>query len=785
MYTILYNYLVDNQPFLKIMIDKNPVDADEALPFLFQGNRDEISNAVLTVLQGTIPQDLYGFVYLMTQCGTVNSGGYPFPKTINGEPNPEYGSPVLNGNGMIFRFDLSDPTSIKVSSKLVKTPSYYADEASRIGGPARQNPAFTHFHFNNAGISRMSVLLGAVNYANTAIIPVQFNNDSGPSLLATYDTGRPIKINPDSLDFVTPIGYNSEWMQGMPRFLQAPFPMFETTAHPSWDPLDKTLYGVNFSKSTETEMSRSYLYQLLKMDKSGLESKLLTIARDFKVHKSSEKAIASIEALILSAAESKTKTGGGLFQRIKAAFKKFAKSFLGKKINSITQTIDEVLLVKFDGSGQLKTWKLVDEQGKTLVIYQCMHQTSVTRDHIVLMDSSFKFSFDLLINNPFPGNHELDEFLRLLTSKTILPSTQVWLVKKSDLIVSNDTVVARKVTGIPIDGLTNDPYGGVPMECVHFSADYGEENNQITLYTAHNNATCLAEWIRVYDKNYFTDEPYDAANISNYAVGQLSISSIGKYVINSNTNAFEPSKCKVIRQEGNLPPVNQLDGTPLTDVGPNTWGIGLYAYRDMISPTRVVDSIKQLYFVSFGSQPELLTKYIKELYEVVPNRQLSLEDILAYTECGIPQSIISIDTGQMTITSHYEIPWGSYPMSIQFIPCKIPNASRPLEKDGYIWVTVKVLVDDQGVKNYDSQIWIFSAWDIAQGPICKLGGTDFNFCTSLHITWMEEGSDINSGYMVDIENDFNQSIRDSFLDPVEHRQYQDFFEQYVYPNFTN
>ena len=117
------------------------------------------------------------------------------------------------------------------------------------------------------GISRLSMFLGGVNYANTAVIPVNFKNDSGVSVLATYDTGRPLKLDPLSLEMITPIGYNKEWDSSFPRFLQAPLLMIESTAHPSWDPVEQVLYNVNFTKSTETELSRTFLYELLRRDR--------------------------------------------------------------------------------------------------------------------------------------------------------------------------------------------------------------------------------------------------------------------------------------------------------------------------------------------------------------------------------------------------------------------------------------------------------------------------------------------------------------------------------------
>ena len=732
------------------------------------------------MIQGALPPDLQGYVYLMSQCGTVNSGGYPFPKTIDGKRNPEYGSPVLNGNGMIFLFDLSSSGQVTVSSRMTRSASYYADDALREGGPARQDKDFENWAFKNMGISRMSTFLGTVNYANTAVVPVNFKNDSGVSVLATYDTGRPLKLDPLSLEMITPIGYNSEWASSFPRFMQAPFPMFENTAHPSWDPVEQVLYGVNFTKSEETEMSRTFLYELLRRDKAHLFEEILKIASDFKEHRSAKTAIDHINKLM----EEKRSAAPQKKKKTKWWQKIF--HFLFGWIQKYTTTDDCVNLIRFDGEGELKRWQLLDESGKSLRIYQCMHQTSVTKDHVVLMDSSFKFAFDLLISNPFPHEPIIDEMIRVLSAKTILPSTQVWIVKKSDLVEGKDTATAYAVKGQPIDGLSNAPYGGIPMECVHFTAEYDEPNGQITFYTAHNNSACLAEWIREYDINYFTKQPYGDADISNYSVGQLSLSSVGKYVVDTSNMSFVPGANAVLREKGNLPPVSELKGAPLKNVGPNTWGIGLYTCRDLISPTKTQGEIDNLFCVSFGTSPNPLTQFVHDLYaDQDQNRFMPLEEVLAYTKCGIPQSLISVETKGMTIDDHFEFDWGVTPISIQFIPLPAPTPGRPSGKDGYVWIVGKAAVQKNGVDTFQSQVWIFEGWNVSKGPVCTLAAEDFNPCTCLHIAWLEVVDTLRSGYLVDPVKDHDESIRNSFLNPIEHKKYQKFFDTYVYPNLKS
>lgn len=51
---------------------------------------------------------MYGAVLISTACGTINSDGLPYqPLNPDGSENEEYGSPLINGDGFILKFDLN------------------------------------------------------------------------------------------------------------------------------------------------------------------------------------------------------------------------------------------------------------------------------------------------------------------------------------------------------------------------------------------------------------------------------------------------------------------------------------------------------------------------------------------------------------------------------------------------------------------------------------------------------------------------------------------------------
>lgn len=732
------------------------------------GPRTEIENLTLQVTQGSLPSDIHGVAFFGSMCGSVNSGGLPFKKELeDGTPNHEFGTPFINGDGMVFSIDMNTPGTVKVNSRLMKTPCYYADEATKINGKADKEK-YKFFEFKNMGLSRMSLFLGSRNYVNTTVTPVVFDNDSSPSLLATIDNGRPYKLNPASLELVTPLGYNSEWNSALPPFLKFPFPMFETSAHPSFDPVTKELFSVNYTQSSKTESSRSFLHDLLHHDKDSLESQLTDIATRHQEHGNNEQSIRELNDMVENFRKERTQPKGFFSKTIS-----FIKNALSIEKKKETETIDQVFLFRFNNKGTLKKWRLIDQDGDDLKISQCMHQTGITKNYILLMNSSFKFAFELLVNNPFPHIKIIDRFIRLITSKSLLSTTEMWIVDRRDLKENVETVKTVKLIN------------NIPYECLHFSAEYEDVNDQVTFYTAHNNAACFAEWLRPYDVNFFTMEAYPDTLVGDFATGEMSVGALGKFVIDARSG--ETFNEKFIREIGDqLPPVNQIPpgDQPFEKVGPNTWGIGLYTFRDIISPKVPNTKIKRMYYINYGANPMYLTRWIHDLYADYKNREIPLHDFLAYTKKGIPPSLIAVDTEKMEIVDFFQFDMNAHPMSIQFIPRKQRSIEIPEEADGYLIFSTKSPQVKGDEIEYISELWIMDANDIKKGPICVLGHKEFQFCFTTHCSWLDSAENLKSGYQVDIIKDLQDTIAESMLS-FEDRNYTEFFDEFVFPHFRS
>jgi carotenoid cleavage dioxygenase-like enzyme len=192
----------------------------------------EIPNLELNIVWGELPKDLQGHIFIVAPVGSIESGGIPFKD----------GTPILNGDGMIYRFDFNEPGKVRVNAKIVKPPCYYADLATQT------EKQYQKYKFGNHGLGRFSICLGLRNELNTALLPMQFSGEND-RLLVCWDGGRPYEIDPETLEVVTPVGSNKEWQPEAETPLNFVFNPVMSTAHPYFDAKKNQMFSVNFGKS--------------------------------------------------------------------------------------------------------------------------------------------------------------------------------------------------------------------------------------------------------------------------------------------------------------------------------------------------------------------------------------------------------------------------------------------------------------------------------------------------------------------------------------------------------
>ncbi len=745
----------------------------------------EEQDLTLQVKEGVLPTGLSGYVFALVQVGSVNNA-LPIPKTLpDGSINPEFGTPLMNGDGMLYRFDFSNKGKVVLTTRLMKTPCYYADLALASGSKWNSLVGFRNF-----GISRMNLILGFRNQLNTAIVPTWFKNAKAPFGLMTYDVGRHYAVDTKSMELVTPIGSNKEWIPGTPPALIQPFPMVQTTAHPSFDPVTRELFSVNYTRSMLSTKHSDNMTAVLKSPLAPeAEAALQTLLEQEKNNPDSAAVVQKIHDLFADFSERLVHHTSFLAKLWKAITWPF-RALLGlfkwlvtlpvistlwkgiswpfRKISGFFQqekakmdSPNRVHLVRFDGEN-FQTWELQDQTGTSIRIDQCMHQTAITRDYVVLVDTSFKFSLDLLINNPFPHNDKIDQMLRELTAIPMLPYSTCYLVRRSDLKPGATTVPCIKMPA------------PIPLETVHFSAEYENPNNQITLLMVHNSAVCMSEWIRPYDNNQFTGQPSPDYLMGMFSIGDMDISRLGKYTIDGQTGIMKDQA--ILYEKGN---------TDAPEVGPNTWGIALYTFRDIISHTTPNSTIPYMWFMSNGPDPEMLTEFIYNLYDKYPNRIIPIEEVLKVTERDIDFSLNRLNTKTMKIDDHFQLGKLEYIRSLQFVPrtSALTPADPAYYTDGYIVCTLEVGVGTvEGSADYHNEIWVFDAGKISSGPVCKLTHPDMQFCFSLHSAWMDRVDSYASPYYIPVKKDYSEQIA-KMQSTIEQSLFTEFFEKHVYPNF--
>jgi hypothetical protein len=414
--------------------------------------------------------------------------------------------------------------------------------------------------------------------------------------------------------------------------------------------------------------------------------------------------------------------------------------------------------MRWKGQELIEKWTLTDQSGNTLQIKECMHQTGLTRDYIVLTDCAFKFSMDLLVNNPFPEDPFIDRFLRKHLAGTMLPYTDCYIVKRAELTGGGGSAKAYKLQS------------PIPVETIHYSCDYENPGGKITLFGIHNTAACVAEWIRPYDLLKVTGEPIANEMISLFALGSMDVNRIGKWVIDTNSLQIDNNNSKQYFDTGK---------TDQPDMGPNTWTLGLYTFRDIISPTKMVPQIKYLWYVANGLDSRMLTSFIYDLYQNYENRIVPAEEIVKLTQKDLPQTLVMLNCTTMQPADHYQFERNTFIRSLHFIPRPKPSLNVPYELDGHIFCTMQAGIPQMAPLNYQAQYWVFDAAKISAGPVCKFKFDDIRFCFTLHSAWLESALPFNFPYNVDVKEDYDAGI-DKLIDAT---MVKDFFRDHVYPDW--
>lgn len=731
-------------------------------------------NVELNVKEGNLPSDMYGFVFINSACGTVNSKGLPYKENLpDGSFNEEFGSPLINGDGVVIRIDLNETGKVKVSTGLMKTPCYYADVAT-------SSPDSTYgedFRFRNIGLGRRSLRLGTRNQLSTAVMPVRFKSEGKTRLLATFDAGRPFEFDPKTFKLITPIGKNKIWRSFLPFFMNTPFNTVMSTAHPVFDPDTEELFTVNFGKSKKEAMRDKFLFEIYVRHEQVLRKYLIKLSEKFnfnaqgkELNENSEKVLNDIQLFVLSEHFRSIPFIPKIVEWISELFSKLSSKILLRN--------NTVFLMRWNGKDTLEKWEILDQNGKAINLAHNMHQIGFSKNYILLCDTNFKFTFDTMLNFPFQNDPQIGPFIRKIMCKPMNQFSSLYVVKRSDLNVAGSN---KKITAKTIK---------LKYETVHFSVDYDDSDGIITLHSAHNCSACVADWLRSYD-TLATDTLQSTRKdkLGLLAVGEMDIGRVGRLRIDA-------ARGELIENQSEFKFFDGLENGNITKA--HTWGIGLYTHRDMLSHEMNTPKISHIFWQSYGLKEEHLSKFIFEMYSDPKrtNKQFTPSQMLGFTKKGAPHVLQCINTLSMESEDFYTFGNEQYMWSLQFVPKKNNSATIPAGKNGYILTTVINGIPTINLNEFDylPEIWIFDANDLKSGPVVKLEHTDFSFGFTIHSVWVEKADEVNRpDYAINIREDY--PIKDpkifgvipvpDFLRSRRDKKIAKLFKNEIYPKFDN
>ena len=742
-------------------------------------NRQEYlrSPLQLTVRKGrtkeevNLPTDLEGAVFIVNATGSVSST--KVSSNNNQEdivlPTDDGWTSILNGDGQVQRLEFKNGQA-EWSTAFVKTPSFYADRLVHQGKDSQNKPFPKLMRFWDFSIARISIMLGNCNQENTAFLPMKFPGQEKERLLSTWDIGRPYEIDPQTLQSIAPIGKNEDWFDMVKLPVARVFRPISTSAHPTFDPRTGELFTVNVTKSLDSLLLISSLFPyqakrfLLKLFPQSLFRKVLSFI------------IQVLTKIIVFLTD---------------LFTDFLELFnLGGD--------DALYLMRWQGEEQVDKWKVVLPNGRNVKIRQTTHQMAVTENYVVVVDTAFKVtianfipSIDDYIPDPkdqFKWLEDLEEtieeaveekintrlkFIREYLNYPQLPDSRIYLIDRRQLrnIPPGETITAKQIN--------------LEREFTHFVAEYHEEpQNHISLHVAHNCATDPAEFLHETDTSVFAQDRNDPEDPENIYLRNV----VGAGVAPMDIN--RPAYYLIDGEKGKFVTKELLDIDQCID---HTWSLGFYAYRDNY-PT---EKFEDIYWGGFGGWHNMLPNIVFEMYKNYKYRdsKVSSDLIREKTKQGVPTSInrLHIDrqaaSGKvLNIVDHYNFEPGYFASSHQFVP----KANTQGATDGYIVCTVvhsdKFLSQNGSSSDPkwsdNSEIWIFDAQNLEQGPIYTLSHPSLNLGLTLHTTWLQNPVYVDSRDY-DIEQDFSELLKDNIQGlPEKFRQpMQDLMTQ-VYQEFN-
>lgn len=379
-----------------------------------------------------------------------------------------------------------------------------------------------------------------------------------------------------------------------------------------------------------------------------------------------------------------------------------------------TDMLSAVYVTLWDGEGTLKHWELA---GTT--IDGSPHTVMVTEELIMIPDMPFQIGAATLLGIK-------------TSSQKAYPKTQIYLVNRRDLTEKAETVPSRLIT------FAGDSY--------HFLCNYHHIEEQVHCIAVQQATISVSEAIKPDDVKHFSGESYTP-----------------EYFGIPWMFAFDPGVLrKVIIKADQLIEESAF-------IHPGWFSTTLYTAdpREQFT-TQGYSAIYQVYA---GYHPDLICRrqylsFRDHENRILTDKELPKQDlpsVLARVPLNqdwqelteqikaeqLQNPNISLSHLGKQLVDFYVFPPRCILDSVQFIPHG--------QNQGYIFATV--------ISNEDSQVWLFKAENLAQGPVAQLNlPKKVNFGFTLHSDYFAQITPRQSDYGV---NRFLSALRSALKVPYE------------------
>ena len=368
-------------------------------------------------------------------------------------------------------------------------------------------------------------------------------------------------------------------------------------------------------------------------------------------------------------------------------------------------------MVVWDGRSDMKRVPILTPDLSPLLISQSAHQICVSRDYVVIIDSSSTIEAGKLLNPPTS--------LEAGKVQTPRPDSWCYIIDRNELRMTTGAAIAHKAV--------------IPRETGHFFVDYDHPAGRVVIHDAHTAALDFAEWTMPYDTHPFTGQPIRSDLVSAATPVSYDLGVVGRYEIDVLSGSV-------------------IDQHAFTNDW--TWGTGGLSARN---PLTSDDTLGELFHSNSGFPTDLAVDRVYQGFKGYPHRLVSNEEL---PWSGVPTSLVRINHDAGKVVDGFFFAGDRFAWTPTFVP---RHGTATGSADGYI---LSVVYSDHATpQSAGTELWVFDAARLGDGPVAKLGRRDLAMPMTLHSCWLDSLVTSRPDYHVDVAAELVGRAHTWYLDP--------------------